>query len=111
MPNKEITLNLIDRLNIINKLLPVKGSIVEMTVVKEILQKIEIRKNEMIESELVQKDGNINIDVIKSAKIINNYSFNKSELMLINKSIDEMDISESITPDLIDVIQKFKTAE
>jgi hypothetical protein len=111
MPNTEITLNLIDRFNIINKLLPNKGSIVEMTTVKEILKKIEIRKQEMIDSEFVQQDGKISINAVKASGIVGTYEFNKTELMIINKSIDELDRSGSITSDLIDVIQKFKPAE
>jgi len=99
-----------DRLNIIYGLLPAKGSMLEMALRKEILEKIEFSSKETEKIGLESKeDGSIKWND-KHDKDILTIDFKPKEIVFLCEQVDRLDIEKEISTHLFNICQKIKDA-
>jgi hypothetical protein len=97
----KVTLTGLDRLWIINSVIPKKGGRLEMQAAKELMDMISIKTSEFDEYGLFEKEGSVYWDEQK-IKTPKDFSLTKPQLELLQKGLSILDKSENIELSMID---------
>jgi hypothetical protein len=94
-------------MNTQNGFLPEKGSMMDMRIVSDIIEKISLAQKEYIEIEAKSDEsGGMKLNLLKAKELKKEIVFTRPELILLKKQVDKLDKKEMITPNIFGVANK-----
>lgn len=104
----KLKLNIEDRL-IIASFIPKEGDLLQMTIAKELRDKLSLTRKEMESINLKSSQGAITWES-ENAEEINNLSFslNESEIRILKDQVEELTKSRKITLDTVSLANRIK---
>lgn len=91
---------------VIPELFPERGGILEMILVKSIADKVALTSKEITDFSIVQEGDSIKWNQSKDTGV--EIEFEKSEIELLKKQVQEMDDNKNITMRTFDLCMKIK---
>ena len=106
----KIKLNFGDRINLLG-LLPQEGSRDKLTIIRDIINKIEITQREISFHELntTERDGKLS-STFKNKNKVYDCDFSPSEIVFVDLLFDGLDKSEKLPLGCLDLSEQFRKA-
>ena len=101
-------LNLLERLKIVDFLIPMEGNIVTLRMVRSLIDRIGPSPADLIECEVVKRDDG-KVQWNEKGQIGKPFEFEPAELELIKGELNKLNNQNRLNHDLISLFEKFCT--
>lgn len=102
----KIQLNVLERLRIVNDILPPQGNIITLRMVRSLVDRLGLSAGEIAAFEVIQ-DEKGRVTWNERGNVLQEFEFATAEIELIKNQLKALDTASKLTDDMITIYDKF----